>query len=189
VSPDAAAKHLSDQRGDAWRRLIVNTDEDVAGSDSGAMARGEYRNSLCTEPGCSFDPPDSVGWNIEAALPVEVHGRKNAGGDSCYSEYDSQNPGLGRVVHERNRQSGTWSAHQGPNQFRPRCTIREAFAVPSPTKNHNLFRNTRGCCIDYAANKEIVLIICGRSDSNFRNGLPSYGINMKVTIRKQLTFL
>ena len=158
MGPDTAAKHLADQRGDARGRLVVNTDEDVAGSDARAMTRREYGNALCPESGGGFDPPDSVGRDVEAALPVEVHGRKDAGGDSCYCEYDSQNPGLGGVVHEKNRRSGTWSAHQGPNRFRPRCTTREAFAVSEPTKNHNLLRNSRGCCIDYAADKEIVRI-------------------------------
>lgn len=144
MGPDTATKHLPDQRGDAWGRLVVNTDEDVAGSDTSAVAWGEYRNALCAESPGGFDPPDSVGWNVEAALPVEVHGRKYAGGDGCYCEYDSQNPGLGRVVHEKNRRSGTWSAHQGPNRIRPRCTTGEAFAVSEPTENHNLFRNSRG---------------------------------------------
>ncbi|WP_433983182.1 hypothetical protein [Tunturiibacter empetritectus] len=142
MGPDAAAKHLPGERGDAWGWLVVDTDEDVAGAYAGAMAWGERWNPLSPEAGDRLDPPDAVGWDVETALPIEVHGRKDAGGDGRNCEYDSQNASLGGVFHEN---PTTWNniSTSRTKRFSPLCTISKSFAVPESTKNHNLFRNSR----------------------------------------------
>ncbi len=100
VGPDAAAKHLANQGGDARGGLVIDADEDVAGSNAGSMAGRVCGDALGTEAAGCFDPPDAVGRNIEAALAIEVHGRKDAGGDGRHSEHDSQNASLGGVLHQ-----------------------------------------------------------------------------------------
>src|ERR1700722_12355094 len=57
VGPDAAAKHLPGEGGDAGGRLVVDTDEDIAGAYAGAMAWGDRWNALSPEAGGCLNPP------------------------------------------------------------------------------------------------------------------------------------
>ena len=81
VCPDAAAKHLPRERGDAGSRLFVNGDEYIPRANTGAVAGREGWNSLGPETGGGLDPPDSIGWNVEAALPIKVQCCKDTGGN------------------------------------------------------------------------------------------------------------
>ena len=158
MGPDAAAKHLPGERGNTRGRLVVNADENVAGTYAGPMARGDRWNTFGPEPGGRLDPPDPISRDVESALPIEVHGRENTGGDGRYGENDCQNASLGGVVHEN---LTVWNiiSTLRTKRFRPSCTTGKAFCRSQPTKNHNLFRNSRGYLKAYAADVEIVHIL------------------------------
>jgi hypothetical protein len=62
------------------------------------------RRRVCGDPlgpktaGC-LNPPNPIGWDIQAIFVLKVHRRQHAGGYSRQSKHDGQDAGLGCVFH------------------------------------------------------------------------------------------
>ena len=76
--PDAATEGFANEWGEAVGWPVIDSDEDVAFADAGALAGGVERNMFRSEAALSFNPPDAVGRDVEATLALEVHRSKHA---------------------------------------------------------------------------------------------------------------
>ena len=100
VCPDAAVEHLADEGGQARGGVVVDAEEDVAGANARAVARGVERDALCLKAAGGLDPPDAVGGDVVASLSLEIDRGEHAGSQRRDGERYSQDARLRGVIHD-----------------------------------------------------------------------------------------
>src|ERR1700750_1465842 len=65
MRPDAAAKHLTPQRGNARSRLLIDAQQNVSRSYSCTMSGGSQWNPFPLQAAIRFTPPDTIGRNFQ----------------------------------------------------------------------------------------------------------------------------
>lgn len=79
--------------------MIVDSYQDIAGSDTGAVAGGIGWDTLGAKAAGRFDPADAVGGLVEAVLLREVEAREEADCQRCDCEGNGKCASLHGVLH------------------------------------------------------------------------------------------
>ena len=99
MAPDAAVKHLLNERGETRGGTVVDGLEDVAGADAGTLAGGVGGDTFGAETGGGFDPPDAVGGDVEVAFAMKIDCCEHAGRERRQSQGNRKDASLEGVLH------------------------------------------------------------------------------------------